>query len=77
MQLWQRGVICNGFTLPLLGRRISMPEKKYIKYYRTKQLGKGRYEHVAILNALGRKKFGKDTFVDRIHIKGSKKTIKA
>jgi hypothetical protein len=53
-----------------------MPAKKYIKYYRTKELGNGKYEHVAVLNALGRKKFGKATFVDKIHIKGSKKTIK-
>ena len=53
-----------------------MPVKKFIKYYRTKKLGNGMYEHVAVLNALGRKKFGKDTFVDKIHFKGSKRTIK-
>jgi hypothetical protein len=53
-----------------------MPAEKFIKYYRTKTLGNGMYEHVAVLNELGRKKFGKATSVDKIHFKGSKKTLK-
>lgn len=52
-----------------------MPNPKYVAYYRTKSLGNGKYEHVAVLNALGRKKFGVATYVDKIHIKGSKHVI--
>lgn len=52
-----------------------MPEKKYVAYYRTIELGGNKYAHVAYLNSLGREKFGRKTFMDKIHIKGSKKTI--
>lgn len=53
-----------------------MPDKRYIAYYRTKSLGNGKYEHVAVLNTLGKEKYGTATYVDRIHIKGSKRIIK-
>lgn len=51
---------------------INVPEKKYVKYYRTKDLGKGYYAHIAVLNKLGQKKFGRKTFVDKIRKKGMK-----
>ncbi len=49
-----------------------MPNKKYVKYYRTKSIGNGYYMHIAVLNKLGQKKFGRKTFVDKIRRKGSK-----
>lgn len=53
-----------------------MPAKKYVKYYRTKDLGNGYYSHVAVLNAAGRRKFGTATVVDKIRRKGSKEVVR-
>lgn len=51
-----------------------MPNRKYVAYWRTKDLGNGAYTHVAVLNALGRAKFGRATYTDIIRYKGSKRT---
>jgi len=52
-----------------------MPDKKYIKFYRTVELGNNKYMRLAILNGAGRKKFHRNTMADKVHIRGSKKTI--